>query len=114
MEAIEAQLSDEQHAKVTRVFAELHRVQRDAHAARAGARAHHAAQSVRGMADDPTAPPTPPAPPAPGRSSNAPNDVRLREVFDRVEHVVEDRWGIPVRIKTSRTRSPAISTAWRS
>jgi hypothetical protein len=27
-----------------------------------------------------------------------PDPVRLRAVFDRVERIVEDRWGIPVRI----------------
>jgi hypothetical protein len=42
-------------------------------------------------------------PPAQGsplyHSSHAPSDERLREVFDTVERMVEDRWSVPVHIQ---------------
>jgi hypothetical protein len=36
--------------------------------------------------------------PPPAKPAGSPTDARLREVFDRIEPLVENRWGIPVRI----------------
>ncbi len=100
MEAIEAQLSDEQHAKVTRVFAELtaYSVMRTLHELAHARITQRAKRKGHGRRPDRTRRLRPRR--ELGRSSNAERRAAARGVRSRRARR-RDRWGIPVRIKTS-------------